>query len=160
MMKIGNSKFLALTIFSPLIFFLPLPSSAFGKMGGQGMGMMGGSSERHTYFMRHGLDSKYANMKNPLPSSVENIKTGKLLYEQKCVFCHGATGRGDGEAGKSLNPPPADLASFVRMPMASDGYFFWTITEGGAAFNSAMPAMKDSMKESDIWKLVLYLRSF
>jgi len=160
MMKIENTKILALAILLPSTLCLPATSSA-GMMDGGGMGMMmGNATARHMYVMRHGLDSKYAGMRNPLPASAENIKAGKLLFEQYCAACHGATGRGDGEAGKSLSPPPADLTKLGRMRIASDGFVYWTISEGGAAFNTAMPAMKEVLKESDIWKLVLYLRSF
>ena len=85
-----------------------------GMMDGHGMGMMGSSSTRQVYVMRHGLDSRYAGMTDPLSSSAENIKAGKLLYEQNCVPCHGTTGRGDGEAGKALSPPPASLTRLGR----------------------------------------------
>jgi mono/diheme cytochrome c family protein len=160
MLKIHRLRMMLQAVGIPLIFMLPPTSFAMGMMDGQIGDMMGGSSARHVYIMRDGLDSNYANMTNPLPPSVENIKAGKFLYKQNCTTCHGATGRGDGEAGKSLNPPPADLATLVRMPVASDGYLYWAVAKGGTAFKSAMPAMKDSMKESDIWKVILYLRSF
>jgi mono/diheme cytochrome c family protein len=158
-MKNKNAGMLALATSFQLMMSLPSIASA-GMMGGGGMGMMGNAPARHMYVMRHGLDSKYAGMRNPLPASAENINAGKLLFEQYCAACHGPTGRGDGEAGKSLSPPPADLTRLSRMPIASDGFIYWTIAEGGVALNTAMPAMKEALKESDIWKLVLYLRSF
>jgi cytochrome c oxidase cbb3-type subunit 3 len=35
---------------------------------------------------------------------------GRELYLQRCVSCHGASGRGDGPIAKSLaGPPPGDL---------------------------------------------------
>jgi len=33
-----------------------------------------------------------------------------------CASCHGPTGRGDGEAGRELSPPPGNLAWLSRMP--------------------------------------------
>lgn len=45
------------------------------------------------------------------------------------------------------------------MPMATDGYLFWTIAEGGAPVGSAMPAFKQTLKEDDIWKIITYLRT-
>ena len=157
MTRVNNVIVLMLTLSFPMI--LPSVSSAQGMMG-PGMGMMGNAPARHMYVMRNGLDPKYAGMSNPLPSSVENVKAGKVLFEQYCAACHGKTGRGDGDAGKSLSPPPADLTRLNRMRIASDGFVYWTISEGGAKFNTAMPAMKEVLKESDIWKIVLYLRSF
>jgi len=138
---------------------------AMGMMDGQGMGMMrgqgmmGGSQVRHRYVMRNGLSPEYAGKTNPLPATAANIKEGKVLYGQYCTACHGDHGNGDGAAGKSLTPPPSDLARVVRMRIASDDYLYWSISEGGSQFNTAMPAMKGSLKEPDIWKIVLYLRS-
>ena len=35
---------------------------------------------------------------------------GKLLYEEKCMICHGANGKGDGPAASALSPPPRDFS--------------------------------------------------
>jgi putative membrane protein len=59
---------------------------------------------------------------------------------------------GDGEAGRALNPSPALLAYMIQMPMAVDEYMYWTISEGGQAFGTAMPAFKDSLEPNQIWK--------
>lgn len=158
MIKICGSG-VARAAFLPLLFSLAAPAHGMGMMDGRGMGMMGGSTVRHSYFMRHGLDPRYTRMTNPLTFTPTNISKGKALYEQNCAACHGATGRGDGVAGANLQPPPADLTSTVRMPMASDGYLYWAISEGGTALNTAMPPWKDILSESDIWHVILYLRT-
>jgi mono/diheme cytochrome c family protein len=44
------------------------------------------------------------------------------------------------------------------MPMASDGYLYWTIAEGGEPVGSAMPAFGDALSEDEIWQIVAYLR--
>ena len=137
---------------------------AMGMMDGQGMGMggmgmMGGANVRHRHVMRNGLAAEYAGKTNPLPATAGNIGEGKSLYGQYCAACHGATGNGDGAAGRNLTPPPSDLARLVRMRIASDGYLYWSIAEGGTQFNTAMPAMKDALKKTEIWKIVLYLRN-
>jgi len=141
-----------------LLLFQAPAASAAGMMDGRGMGMMGGSA-RHVYYMRHGLPPEYAEFTNPLARSSENIAEGQALYRQFCASCHGAEARGDGEAGRNLTPPPSDLTSVVQMPMTNEGYLYWTIAEGGAQFNSAMPVNKKVLKDIDIWKLVLYLQS-
>ncbi len=141
-----------------------LPAVTFGEMGmmrGPGMmrgGMMNMSMVRHHYLMRNGLDEKYRNRRNPLPASDANLQEGKRLFEANCAACHGSLGLGDGEAGKSLNPRPANIARFAKMPMASDGYLLWTLSEGGKPVNSAMPPFGQVLKEEELWKVILYLR--
>ena len=44
------------------------------------------------------------------------------------------------------------------MPMATDGYLFWSISEGGIPIQTAMPAFKGSLSEEEIWKIIIYLR--
>lgn len=132
-----------------------------GMMQGRGMmrggGMMNMSMIRHHFVMRNGIDPAYASKSNPLKPTDENIINGKSLFEHNCTACHGSSGLGDGEAGKSLNPRPANIAAFSKMPMATDGYLFWTIAEGGTPLGTAMPPFKSTLNEDDIWKIILYL---
>jgi mono/diheme cytochrome c family protein len=140
----------------------PLP--AHGQMGMQGRGMMGGGmmnnrfSVRRYYVMQNGIDPRYASQENPLEYSSKNISDGKRLYDQNCAMCHGPTGLGDGPAGRGMNPPPANIAAFIKSPMETDGYLYWTIAEGGAPLKTAMPPFKNTLKENDIWKIIVYLR--
>jgi mono/diheme cytochrome c family protein len=136
---------------------LPLPGQAqMGMM--RGGGMMDMSIVRHQYVMRHGIEPKYASRVNPLPGSAANFKAGQRLYEQNCAACHGLTGLGDGEAGRNLNPPPPNIAAASKTPMASDGYLYWTIAEGGAPLQTAMPPFKNTLKPDQIWKIIIFLR--
>ena len=131
-------------------------------MGGPAMmghGAMGGSMLRHHYVMANGIDPKYANARNPLAASNDNLLAGKTLFEQNCATCHGKSGHGDGPAASALKPAPADLSVAMRMPMSSDSYLDWTISEGGIPVGSAMPPFKASLSNEQIWKLVLYLRT-
>jgi len=108
--------------------------------------------------MQHGIDPKYASLTNPLKPTARNINDGEKLYDQNCAACHGATGLGDGEAGKNLNPPPSNIAALSTMPMTTDGYLYWTIAEGGVPLGTAMPPFKGTLKENQIWKIIIYLR--
>jgi mono/diheme cytochrome c family protein len=130
--------------------------SQMGMMGGPGM--MGSSFVRHRFVMHNGVDPRYAALVNPVRATAENLKTGKTLYDRNCVSCHGFAGRGDGPAGRGLNPPPADIASSSKMPVSTDGYLYWTIAEGGTPLGTAMPPFKSVLKEDEIWKIILYLR--
>lgn len=41
--------------------------------------------------------------------SEELLASGKQLFQENCVSCHGDNGKGDGPAGGGLNPPPRNL---------------------------------------------------
>ncbi len=128
-------------------------------MGKGGMGMMGrGNPVRHRYVMMNGLPEGYARMRNPLKADAKTLAKGKALFMDNCASCHGKTGRGDGEAGKALNPPPADLAFVIDKPIASDGFLMWSISEGGEALKTDMPAFKDVLSEKERWQIITWLR--
>ena len=147
-------KLLAVLVISAS--FLPAPG--YSQMGMMPRGMMNMSTVRHQFVMRHGIDPHYASKVNPLPNTRENFTAGRKLYEQNCTACHGPTGLGDGPAGKSLNPPPANIAASSKTPMSSDGYLYWTIAEGGVPLQTAMPPFKKTLKPDQIWKIIIFLR--
>jgi mono/diheme cytochrome c family protein len=101
----------------------------------------------------------YASKTNPVAGNADAIAKGKEQYTTLCQACHGASGQGDGPAGASLTPKPANLVNTAKD--ASDAYIYWRIAEGGAMdpFKSSMPAHKATMKEDQIWQVVSYLRS-
>jgi mono/diheme cytochrome c family protein len=117
---------------------------------------------RHRTFMLEGVPSAYYGQLNPLVSTrsiVKIVKEGNMLYQKHCAVCHGAEGMGDGEAGKSLNPSPALLAYLVQRPQSVDEYLVWTISDGGKAFGTAMPAFKGTLAEEEIWKIITFMRA-
>jgi mono/diheme cytochrome c family protein len=81
--------------------------------------------------------------------------TGKALYEKQCLFCHGAQGHGDGVMGKSLTPPPADLA---KTQGKSDNELLKIIQNGRPP--TAMPGFKAQLSEQEIQDLVVYIKTF
>ena len=113
---------------------------------------------RHHFVMQNGVDPKYVSKVNPLERNAENIVAGEKLYEKSCAICHGMTGLGDGEGGKDLKPPPANITMFIKMHNVPDGYLYWTIAEGGIPLQTAMPPFKDIMQDDEIWKTIIFLR--
>ncbi len=133
-----------------------------GEHAGRGMDGSGGmdmSMARHRLVRRNGLPEAYRSMDNPLAATGERLAAGERLYQAHCSACHGRSGRGDGPAAESLDPRPANVARFARMPMASDAYLYWTIAEGGAPVGSPMPSYRGALEEEQIWQLMLYLRA-
>ena len=45
------------------------------------------------------------------PSDQERLERGRIIYEQRCLDCHGSEGRGDGRKALSLSPRPGNLIS-------------------------------------------------
>ena len=147
---------------------LSVPSVAQGPMGGgmgRGMGMMGpgmgrgGGMVRHHFLMMNGLPEAYRGKRNPLTADTANIAAGIEIYQENCALCHGATGRGDGEGAKDLDPRPADLMVTMDMPISTDDFLFWTVSEGGEPLGTDMPAFGDVLAEKEIWQVILALRA-
>jgi mono/diheme cytochrome c family protein len=140
--------------------FSPWPAMGPGMMGGGMMGGGSGSMPRMHFAMMSGVPAPYNSMSNPLPRTRETVERGAKVYEQDCASCHGTTGLGNGPVGRTLSPPPANLAFLSQMPMVQwDPFMYWTVAEGGAQFGSAMPAFKGTLSKDDIWAVIAYVQA-
>ncbi len=83
----------------------------------------------------------------------------KDLYSDNCAGCHGPSGKGDGPAGKMLQPPPQDFATALKGQ--TDDYIKKIIKEGGAANGKSanMPPASD-LTDDQIKSLVDYIKHF
>ncbi len=90
-----------------------------------------------------------------VPQSAEETasyqKHGALLFEQNCASCHGATGKGDGEAAVALMPRPADLSN----RRLSDERISFVLNNG--VYGTAMPAWRD-LPQDDLAALQVYVK--
>jgi mono/diheme cytochrome c family protein len=100
--------------------------------------------------------------KQTLAASPELVALGKQIYEKQCAACHGAAGRGDGEAAYLLNPKPRDFTTArFRLVSTWDGVptdddLFRTVSRGIPG--SAMPSW-GTLSEKERWGLVHYVKS-
>jgi len=94
------------------------------------------------------------DLKNPLAGDAGATKEGKTLYLSLCAPCHGEKGKGDGVAGGSLSPKPANHASALVQGQ-SDGALFWKMTEG----RGPMASYKAALTEKQRWSLVNFIRT-
>ena len=93
---------------------------------------------------------------NPIHPSASALDAGHSIYMDKCVQCHGQTGKGDGPDAASYYPSPTSLVDAHHMNSVTDGEIFYQISEG----RKPMPAFKRKLTEEQRWQLVLYVRSF
>lgn len=85
-----------------------------------------------------------------------DIEKGKTFFRQSCGHCHGLEGKGDGEFGGYLNPPPANLAS-EKTQSKSDTELKDVIMKGRSG--TAMEGFEGAMEEEQWNDLLAYLRS-
>ncbi len=90
----------------------------------------------------------------------ELLALGRKTYEQRCVSCHGLTGRGNGPAAPYLRTKPRDfprnefkLRTTLYFPTDED--LFRTITVGFPAYG--MPEF-DYLSVEQRWALVAYVK--
>ena len=94
-------------------------------------------------------------MKNPVPRSDAALRAARDTFNDRCVNCHGETGKGDGSDAMMYTPPPADLTDAHMMGMMSDGEIFYKISEG----RNAMLAFKKLLTVEQRWQLVHFVRT-
>lgn len=80
---------------------------------------------------------------------------GKLVYQNYCVLCHGAEGKGDGRAAKLHSPPPFDLTLSVAPPQ----YTSDILRKGGEAMNRGigMPPWDEQLTNEQLSDVLNYL---
>ena len=93
-------------------------------------------------------------LKNPLPNDPRVVKSGQILFYNRCVQCHNPSGYGYGTVGQYLIPHPPDLAAPLVQNI-TDGAIFWHITMG----QGKMPGFRHWTTPSERWAMVSYVRS-
>lgn len=108
------------------------------------------------------VGASFLNKKNPLESTAADLKAGESLYQKlakpmACKLCHGNKGDGRGPGAAGISPAPRNFTCSETMNEISDGQMFGVIKNGSTG--TAMPAFQ-SLKDNEIWQLVLYIREF
>jgi mono/diheme cytochrome c family protein len=89
-----------------------------------------------------------------LPDARARAALGASTFAQHCTPCHGAEGRGDGVAGKVLEPPVPDLTDWQVTADSSPQDFYLAIAEGVPG--SAMLRWDQLLEPMDIWDTAFY----
>lgn len=90
---------------------------------------------------------------------------GKAVYEERCAFCHGEKGDGNGPVADTLLPRPRDftgalfkLTTTKNGTLPTDADLHKTIGEG--IHGTAMPAWKGILKDDEIAAVTEYVKTF
>ncbi|MCP5088214.1 MAG: c-type cytochrome [Rhodobacteraceae bacterium] len=108
---------------------------------------------------------------NPMPEATEEfVEKGRGIYMNRCSFCHGLLGDGEGPAAKYLDPRPRDftLGTFKfrtthsgELPTNSD--LFRTVSRGlpGTAMQAFdNDLIKNGLSEEERWQVISYIKTF
>ena len=128
-----------------------------GHSGGHGDGMsahMARMAETREQLEKRLGDRYDKPVRAAKPGEVER---GKGLYKQYCASCHGESGKGDGPAGKTLNPPAADLTDPMHAYFYSDQGRLEIIRNGSPG--TAMPGWSNTLKGDDLMAVYQYVRT-
>mgnify|MGYP003669064090 CR=1 FL=1 len=115
--------------------------------------------QRHWTYMHSGVPPAYRRQSPPFKPTAEEIGRGRLFYTEHCGGCHRMDGMGGGDSALGLAPSPALLAYLIQRPAAADEYLLWTISEGGAMFDTPMPGFKDTLSRDEIWSIIAFMRA-
>ncbi len=101
--------------------------------------------------------AEYAGIANPFEGDADAATQGQQLFTSNCASCHGNEAAGDGAAGASLDPKPANLQATAKE--TDPAYQHWVIAKGGTAagLSPSMPAYEGILTDEDIWRIVTYL---
>src|SRR6266850_2433227 len=92
-----------------------------------------------------------------------DVNAGKVVYERKCLLCHGEKGDGKGPAAELLDPKPRDFTSGIYKirttagKAPSDQDLYRVISDGMPG--TSMPSWA-VLPEKDRWNVIAYVKSF
>lgn len=135
-------------------------ATALAQPDDEGISRWKANTARHQRAIMYGVPAPYTAVRDRSPDSEAKLRRGRTLFDQHCASCHGWSGQGTGPEGFYLVPAPADLLWLGQTPKkTADPYIYWSIAEGGRAFDSEMPAFKYQLSRQDRWALTAYLRN-
>lgn len=101
-----------------------------------------------------GYEKAGAELKSPIPATLESFARGKVLYENYCLICHGATGMGDGPVTKRNGPIPPAFTS-ANLQNLSEGKMYHSIHYG----KNMMGSHASQLTSTERWKIIQYVKS-
>jgi mono/diheme cytochrome c family protein len=139
---------------------LAVPLAAMAAQSDEGPPRWAANIARKQQVIMQGIPRPYAAMHDATPDTSAKLARGRAIFDRNCASCHGSSGQGTGPEAFAQVPAPADLEWLARTPKGrAQPYMFWTVSEGGRAFESAMPAFKGKLSKPEIWSAIAYVRA-
>lgn len=89
-----------------------------------------------------------------LSSNSDELDLGQNLFISQCASCHGISGKGDGEQGKSLSSSMSDWLLTKQLAYLSGNDIFQIISQGKGEMTS-FPELEEAQR----WAVVSYVRN-
>tara|TARA_R110002110_G_scaffold31396_1_gene110704 strand:+ start:9703 stop:10152 length:450 start_codon:yes stop_codon:yes gene_type:complete len=97
--------------------------------------------------------SSAAGDKNPIPYERQSVSAGRTLFIQNCSSCHGTNGKA--QVGAVASATDLTTPKFFNYGSA-DNNISAAIKNG---VGNGMPPFNDELSETDIWKIVNFVKS-
>ncbi len=92
------------------------------------------------------------------PAGAADAAKGKALFAERCAFCHGMAGHGDGIAGATLQPPPTNFTAADTWKKLTPELIKSTISDGRPG--TAMVAFKATLSPEQIDDVAAHILTF
>ena len=129
--------------------------------GAVGIGVLGGCGKKTdtTTTTTRDTTSMVDTSAAPAPVNGEvSLAVGERVVKERCVLCHGESGKGDGPGGATLNPKPRNWTDHKYMSTRTDEDLYNVIFNG----KGAMPTWGKTgiLTPSEIRSAILKVRTF
>src|SRR4029077_3772669 len=101
------------------------------------------------------VGAAFAGGLDQYPTVPPSLARGQAVFAQSCSSCHGPAGRGDGPAGRSLHPPPADLTDPAEMRTVTPLDVYRKVTIGVPG--TSMPSFDGKLSDADRWAVAAFV---
>jgi mono/diheme cytochrome c family protein len=88
-------------------------------------------------------------------ATTASVEVGQRVYTERCVLCHGASGKGDGVGAAGLDPKPRDHTDGSYMNTQTDEALLNVIKNG----KGNMPAWGNVLSEVESQSVLMYVRT-
>lgn len=91
------------------------------------------------------------------PARADDAQTGKPIYVEHCMVCHGMSGKGNGPSGRKLDPKPTDFTKAV----ANDDEWFKATRLGSKAVgkSTGMEGFSKKLSDEQIRDVLAYVKT-